>query len=72
MVAWKLVVQSLFCAVDEQFQVVEKHNFLQLLHMKQLNEQLNSSNATKNVWQGLQLVHLVRLILIKTLRHMDT
>ena len=54
------------CAVgDENFNVVEKHNFQQQLQSKQ-SIKPSSSSRNSITLLVLQLVHLVRLILIKT------
>ena len=54
------------CAVgDENFNVVEKRNFQQQLQSKQSIKPLSSSRNSI-ILLVLQLVHLVRLILIKT------
>ena len=53
------------CAVgDENFNVVEKHNFQQQLQSKQ-SIKPSSSSQNSITLLVLQLVHLVRLILIK-------
>ncbi len=54
------------CAVgDENFNVVEKHNFQQQLQSKQSIKPLSSSQNSITLLV-LQLVHLGRLILTKT------
>ena len=54
------------CAVgDENFNVVEKHNFQQQLQSKQ-SIKPSSSSQNSTTLLVLQSVHLVQLILIKT------